>query len=54
MMLILKNGTSSREMDEIHKKFRITRGVDTKKFCGVIKLKHDPLTIQKQMRNEWE
>ena len=27
---------------------------DAFKYCGVIKLKEDPLTIQKQMRNEWE
>lgn len=31
-----------------------TKGVDTHKFCGVIKLNEDPLTIQKRMRDEWE
>ncbi len=30
------------------------RKFDAHKYCGVIKLKEDPLTIQKEMRNEWE
>ena len=28
--------------------------VNTLKHCGVIKLKKDALTIQNEMRNEWE
>jgi hypothetical protein len=27
---------------------------DAFKYCGVIKLKGDPMKIQKAMRNEWE
>jgi hypothetical protein len=29
-------------------------GVDTRKYCGVIKLFKDPLAIQKKIRNEWD
>ncbi len=29
-------------------------GVDTRKYCGVIKLTSDPLKIQKELRDEWE
>jgi hypothetical protein len=29
-------------------------GVDTFKYCGTIKLKEDPLAIQKKLRNEWQ
>jgi hypothetical protein len=32
----------------------VEKGVDTKKFCGVIKLKEDPMAIQKRLRNEWK
>lgn len=32
----------------------VDKGVDTKKFCGVIKLKESPLSIQKSLRNEWQ
>lgn len=35
-------------------KSAIEKGVDTKKFCGVIKLKEDPLAIQKRLRDEWQ
>ena len=30
------------------------KGVDTLKYCGTIKLKEDPLAIQKKLRNEWQ
>ncbi len=31
----------------------LEKGVDTKKHCGTLKLKEDPLAIQKRLRNEW-
>ena len=27
---------------------------DARNYCGVIKLKQDPLQLQKQWRNEWQ
>lgn len=30
------------------------KGVNTLKYCGTIKLKEDPLLIQKKLRNEWQ
>lgn len=30
------------------------KSFDARDFCGVIKLKQDPLTLQKKWRNEWE
>ena len=32
----------------------IGKVVDTKKFCGILKLKEDPLAIQKKLRDEWQ
>lgn len=32
----------------------IGKGVDTLKYCGVLKLKENPLEIQKKLRNEWQ
>jgi hypothetical protein len=56
MVLILKKGASKGEVDEIRKQlvYLPVRGVNTKKFCGSIKLKEDALLIQKKMRNEWK
>ena len=54
MVLTLKKGASKKEMDNISARLQAAKGVDTKKYCGTIKLKEDPLTIQKKMRDEWE
>jgi hypothetical protein len=54
MVLILKKGANKKEMDNISAKIQVSKGVNTKTYCGTIKLKEDPLTIQKQMRDEWE
>ena len=50
MVLVLKKGATKKEMESITKKLQKPCGVNTKKYCGTIKLKEDPLTIQKQMR----
>ena len=52
------------QIKEKKEKNRITRiikskaskpkGVNTLKYCGTIKLKRDPLEIQKKLRDEWE
>jgi hypothetical protein len=57
MVLVLKKGASKKEIEALRRKLernRPSKGVDTKKYCGVIKLKEDPLVIQKKMRDEWE
>jgi hypothetical protein len=54
MVLVLKKGADKKEMEAISEKLRSPKGVDTKKYCGTIKLQEDPLTIQKKMRDEWQ
>jgi hypothetical protein len=55
MVLVLKKGASKEEIDLLRKKMSSNQrdGVDTRKFCGVLKLKEDPMVIQKKLRNEW-
>jgi hypothetical protein len=31
----------------------LEKGAGTRKYCGVLKLKEDPLVIQKRLRDEW-
>lgn len=31
----------------------LEKGADTRKYCGILKLKEDPLAIQKRLRDEW-
>ena len=54
MVLVLKKGANKKQMQSIENKLLKKAGVNTKKFCGVISLKENPLDIQKQIRNEWQ
>lgn len=56
MVLVLKKGASRREIEALRRKLerRSAKGVDTKKYCGVIRLKEDPLQMQQKMRDEWQ
>jgi hypothetical protein len=57
MVLVLKKGASKKEIEKINKQLSqipSRKKLDAKKYCGVIKLKEDPLAIQKKLRDEWE
>ncbi|MEQ8927115.1 MAG: hypothetical protein RLO81_14945 [Fulvivirga sp.] len=54
MVTVIKKGTNKEIINKLLKKAFKTKGVDTHKYCGVIKLKEDSLVIQKRMRDEWE
>jgi uncharacterized protein (UPF0335 family) len=57
MVLILKKGASKKAIEAIEKKLykeKVKSGFNAKKYNGIIKLKEDPLVIQKRLRNEWE
>jgi hypothetical protein len=42
------------ERGAVKRNRRGKKGFDANDFCGVIKLKEDPLASQKKWRNEWE
>ncbi len=54
MVIVIKKGSSKATILELLDKLRNKKGFNAKKHCGVIKLKSDPLTIQKKLRDEWE
>jgi hypothetical protein len=54
MATVIKRKSNRRNISKIFDKAVSSKGVDTKKYCGVIKLSKDPLVIQKQLRDEWE
>lgn len=57
MVLLLKKGASKKEIEAIEKKLsskKNTHGFNAKKYNGILSLKEDPLTIQLNLRNEWE
>ena len=57
MVTIIKRGSTKEEIKaklENHNQENKKKGIDLTKYCGSIKLKEDPLKLQKQWRNEWE
>ena len=54
MVLVLKKGASKKEIESIERKLKNKVGIDVMKYCGKIKLKEDPLSIQKSLRDEWQ
>ena len=57
MVTIIRRGSTKEEIKaklELLDEDKKQKGIDLKKFCGSIKLKEDPMKLQKQWRNEWE
>ncbi len=57
MVSVLKKGASKKQIAAIEKKIynqNSSTGFDAKRYNGILKLKEEPLNIQKRMRNEWE
>lgn len=54
MVTVIKKGSSRTLIKRLVQKLQVNRGVDVRKYAGVIKLKEHPLTIQKKLRDEWE
>ncbi|MCU7693809.1 hypothetical protein ACFSPU_05640 [Haoranjiania flava] len=57
MVLVIDKTTKREDIDKLLKA-RISKqkknGFDAAKFCGLIKLKEQPMDIQKKMRDEWQ
>jgi len=54
MVTIIKKGTNKAEIKAILKeraRRKPPKSIDVKKYSGVIKLKEDPLEMQKKWRN---
>ena len=57
MVLVLKKGASKKDIEAIEKLLyneKKSGGFNAKKYNGIMDLKEDPLTIQKNLRDEWE
>jgi len=60
MVIVIKRGMTKKQIDMQLAKLRAGRGMrkkrsipDIRQFVGTIKLKEDPLVIQKRTRDEW-
>jgi hypothetical protein len=53
MATVIKKKSAKKVISEKFIKAISSKGVDTRKYCGVIKLSKDPLAIQKEGKDEW-
>ena len=42
------------ELQKVNRRYPSKKLFDAQRYCGVIKLKQDPLQLQKKWRNEWD
>jgi len=56
MVTTLKYGSQKESINKLWTRLsnKAGKGIDAYKYSGIIKLKRDPLEIQKALRNEWE
>jgi hypothetical protein len=55
MVTTIKRGSSREKIQKIMQGWTPgRRKIDIRKYCGIIKLKEDPMELQKSWRNEWE
>ncbi|MDX2002415.1 MAG: hypothetical protein SFW35_08280 [Chitinophagales bacterium] len=54
MVTVIKKGSDVRTIRKALTKLKPGKGFDAKKYCGLLKLREDPLSIQKRLRDEWE
>lgn len=55
MVTVIKKGMKKKQISLIldRKKKSKKKKLDLEKYCGILKLKEDPLDIQEKLRNEW-
>jgi len=54
MQQIVIHNTEKKEIYEKKIMKLVPKGINAKKYYGKLKLKEDPIQIQKRLRNEWE
>jgi len=55
MITVIKKGSSSETVQKKFSKHQKKQPrKDLSKYCGAIRLKEDPVAVQKKLRNEWE
>jgi hypothetical protein len=54
MVTVIKKGISKTSIRNLVQKTQLKKGIDARKYCGVINLKEHPVDIQKKLRHEWQ
>jgi hypothetical protein len=54
MTVVLRKGEKPSRIKKTFNALKKNKGFNAAKHCGVLKLREDPLDIQKRMRDEWK
>ena len=57
MVTTIKQGSSKEEISHLLKAYnkkKSKKGIDVRKYCGILNLEEDPMELQKKWRDEWE
>lgn len=54
MVIVIKRNSSKKVIQDALNKIHVRKGFDAYKYLGILKLKGDPIGIQKKVRDEWE
>ncbi len=54
MTVVIKRSSDIKLIINVLNRMQRTGKFKSKKHCGVLKLKRNPLDIQKSMRDEWQ
>jgi hypothetical protein len=54
MVTVIKKGADRTNIQKALESVRVRKGINAFKYCGKVKLEKEPLTIQKDLRDEWE
>ena len=54
MVTVIKKGSDKKAVEQALSKIKSKKKFDAYKYNGKVKLKEDPLEIQKRMRDEWK
>jgi len=53
MVTVIKKGADKINIQKALESIKIKKGLNAFKYSGKVKLEKEPLTIQKNFRNEW-
>jgi hypothetical protein len=54
MVTVIKKGADRINIQKALESVSVRKGMNAFRYCGKVKLEKEPLTIQKNLRNEWE
>lgn len=56
MITVIKRGARKEDIQKMFQKMESMekKGLDARKYCGILKTDKDPVDIQKRLRDEWQ